>query len=118
MARSVSSTSWQRGFAESTPTPSWADESKYISENGERAHYAVPNPREKATSTVANEFGFTSLRSWPGVYNGTEGLQTNPPWWKPSSEVDVLICGGESEHTDVELLLTIFQLVHLVWPWL
>lgn len=97
MARSLPPLTWQRGFAEnaSVPTPAWADQKYYVSENEEHAHYAVPDGSEKPTSTVANEHGLSSLRSWPSLYNGTESQKILPSWWKPPSEVDVLICGGE-----------------------
>ncbi|ORY66533.1 FAD binding domain-containing protein [Pseudomassariella vexata] len=96
MARSLAWSTWQRGFAEPSQElePGWADETYFESESGQHAHYSVSDPGEKPTSTVANEFGLTSLRSWPGLYNGTQGGQALPSWWKPSSEVDVLICGG------------------------
>lgn len=95
MARSLPSSSWQRGFAAPLDAePAWSDPKYFISEGGEKAHYIVPEPEEKPTTTVTNEFGYSSLRSWPSLYNGTEGQETPPSWWKPSNVVDVLICGG------------------------
>ncbi|KAI1075863.1 FAD binding domain-containing protein [Whalleya microplaca] len=96
MARSVSPHTWQRGFAERTAgqKPAWADSANYVTEYGNPSHYLCPSEDEKPTSKVGNEYGLSSLRSWPSLYNGTEAQSTTPSWWKPASEVDVLICGA------------------------
>lgn len=95
MAQSLPSSSWQRGFAEPTSCAAWEDEAYFSSDHSERAHYVVPDACEKQTSLVANEHGMCSLRSWPSLYNGTATDEATPSWWKQSSEVDVLIIGGE-----------------------
>ncbi len=94
MARSHPPQTWQRGFSEPAAGPAWADPANYETEDGERAHYAVPAEGERPTSRVRNALGLSSLRSWPDLYNGTEAQETDPSWWKKPSEVDVLICGG------------------------
>lgn len=97
MARSLPPYTWKNGYAvpagEGATAP-WADEKHFSDETGERAHYRLPVEGEKLTSTVGNSFGIAQLRSWPDVYNGTEAGQEKPAWWKPETEVDVLICGG------------------------
>ncbi|KAK3369737.1 FAD binding domain-containing protein [Lasiosphaeria ovina] len=97
MARSLPPYTWKNGYAvpagEGATAP-WADEKHFSDETGERAHYRLPVEGEKLTSTVGNSFGIAQLRSWPDVYNGTEAGQEKPAWWKPETEVDVLICGA------------------------
>ena len=97
MARSLPPYTWKHGFiapAEST-IPAWADEKHFSNHLGEESHYSLPVDSEKPTSAVGNDIGISQLRSWPNLYNGTESGQKKPSWWKPDSEVDVLICGGE-----------------------
>lgn len=95
MAQSLPPRTWQRGFAEPAATAAWADEKNYETWHGECASLVVPEEGEKPTSDVSNALGRGSLRSWPELYNGTEARETTPSWWRKSSKVDVLICGGE-----------------------
>ena len=93
--RSAVTSTWQRGVAEPAPGPAaWADASNFTSEDNVPAHYTVADPGEGPTSDSANDFGVSTLRGWPSLFNGTAG-GTTPTWWKPAAKVDVLICGGE-----------------------
>jgi phenol 2-monooxygenase len=92
MACTVLPRTWEGGFVRPAETNSWEDESKYVTENGERAHYTLPVYTELPTSTVGNELGLAHLRTWPSIYDGTS--QDRPECFHPPSEVDVLICGG------------------------
>ncbi|KAF2266555.1 FAD/NAD(P)-binding domain-containing protein [Lojkania enalia] len=96
MARSIHPLTWKRGFAEASlhPSPAWADSAYYVSECGEQAHYVAPDGAEKPTSIVTNKHGISSLRNWPTLYNGTAAPNTKLSSWRPSNEVDVLICGA------------------------
>ncbi len=96
MAKSVSAFSFKNGFREQSIWTPWATERKL--ENGsevEEAHYVTPPSSEVLTSTVHNDLGLNVLRTWPTIYDGTNTPHDLPEWWSPSSEVDVLICGGK-----------------------
>jgi len=95
MAATVPPHNWKSGFAQPTEVATWADETHHMTEDGKKAHYMTPPAQEPRTSTVHNSLGFSALRTWPTLYNGTESPHGAPTWWKPLQEVDVLICGGE-----------------------
>lgn len=89
MATSIESTSWKNGYRESRtagPTP-WVAEVA--------AHYQSPPSSEILTSDIHNDLGLNILRTWPTIYYGTNTPHDLPAWWRPHSEVDVLICGGK-----------------------
>ncbi|KAL4971570.1 FAD binding domain-containing protein [Aspergillus desertorum] len=92
MACTVPPKTWERGFAQPSETSSWEDETNYITEAGEQAHYKLPFHVEAPTSTIRNELGLTHLRTWPSLYDGT--AYETPEWFKPAQQVDVLICGA------------------------
>ncbi|KAL1794446.1 hypothetical protein ACET3X_007867 [Alternaria dauci] len=92
-ARSLPATSWERGVAEPIEgAAAWADPSNFTFDN-KTSHYTVLEPGESPTSDTANVFGVSSLRTWPGLFNGTAADHA-PGWWKPAVKVDVLICGA------------------------
>lgn len=92
MASTLPPKSWEAGYARPADQASWEAETNYVTESGERAHWTLPVHTEPPTSTIGNGLGLTHLRTWPSIYNGTAtGM---PEWFKPSKEVDVLICGG------------------------
>lgn len=109
MAKSIKSFSWKNGFREAGEGRPWATEDRngygngdangyeHVNGNGavkEQSHYVTPPFVEPLTSTVHNDFGLNTLRTWPTMYNGTSSPHGLPEWWDPSGEVDVLICGG------------------------
>lgn len=90
MAKSVLPGSFENGFR-----VSWA-----------RVHLGLLGPNnlsmmmisltgsEKLSSSVHNSVGLNTVQSWPTIYDATSFPHGLPKWWKPSSEVDVLICRG------------------------
>ncbi|KAF7512314.1 hypothetical protein GJ744_001882 [Endocarpon pusillum] len=113
MAKSIPPFTWKNGFRQAGQGRPWATENwnGYVvnghgngEENGngngngvvkkEQSHYVTPPSAEPLTSTVHNDFGLNTLRTWPTIYNGTSSPHGVPEWWDPSGEVDVLICGG------------------------
>jgi phenol 2-monooxygenase (NADPH) len=108
MAKSIQSFTWKKGFREAGEGRPWAteeDRNGYVNGHGngngngngvvkEQSHYVTPPFAEALTSTVHNDLGLNTLRTWPTIYNGTSSPHGLPGWWKPSGEVDVLICGG------------------------
>ncbi|KAL3476631.1 FAD binding domain-containing protein [Aspergillus californicus] len=92
MASTLPPKTWEPGFSRPAGSYSWQDDTKYITEAGERAHYMLPEYTEPPTSTVGNAMGLTHLRTWPTYYEGTAA--GCPDWFKPAGEVDVLICGA------------------------
>jgi phenol 2-monooxygenase (NADPH) len=104
MARSLPPTTWKNGWAETiNGTPSYADKDYFTTADGQQSHYQSPPEAEKPTATASNKFGLSHLRSWPTLYNGTASPAGKPSWWKPSSEVDVLICGGKDGHSNLRI---------------
>lgn len=93
MAKAVSPHTWQRGFREPTSgTPwQWGPD-----ENDGPEQYVTPPSKEVVSSPVHNDLGINVQRTWPTLYDGTNNPHGIPDWWKPASEVDVLICGGAS----------------------
>lgn len=98
MATVLPPLTWENGFAEPAETASWADKENNLTENGEKSHYVTPQPEEPLSSAVHNSLGFNAIRTWPTIYNGTESPRGVPDWWRPSGEVDVLICGGKAHY--------------------
>ncbi|KAL4794243.1 FAD binding domain-containing protein [Aspergillus venezuelensis] len=92
MAATIPPRSWENGYARPAEKNDWEDENKYFTETGEASHYTLPAYTEAPTSTVGNALGLGHLRTWPSVYDGT--AFGRPGWFKPSEEVDVLICGA------------------------
>lgn len=89
MAKSVETSSWKNGYRE----PGVAGYTACAAETA--AHYRLSPSSEILTSDAHNELGLNVLRTWPTIYNGTNTPHDLPRWWRPSSEVDVLICGGK-----------------------
>lgn len=89
MAKSVERSSWKNGYREAgvAGCTAWAAEVA--------AHYKPPPSSEILTSDAHNDLGLNVLRTWPTIYNGTNTPHDLPKWWRPRSEVDVLICGGK-----------------------
>lgn len=94
MATSVQPHSWKKGFRQLHEGTPWVFEEKNVIDEKDEAHYVTPPSSEILTSTVHNSLGLNTLRTWPTIYNGTSSPHGLPAWWKPSAEVDVLICGG------------------------
>ncbi|KAL4935591.1 hypothetical protein BDV06DRAFT_228679 [Aspergillus oleicola] len=92
MASTVPPRSWETGYARPAEKNDWEEETKYLTETGETSHYTLPTYIEAPTSTVGNALGLGHLRTWPSIYDGT--AFGRPEWFKPSAEVDVLICGA------------------------
>ncbi|KAL4925216.1 FAD binding domain-containing protein [Aspergillus undulatus] len=92
MATTVPPRTWENGFAQPVETNGWEDQTKYVAETGEEAHYKVPAHTNAPTSTVGNLLGLGSLRTWPSIYDGT--AFGKPEWFTPEAQVDVLICGA------------------------
>lgn len=88
MAKSIETSSWNNRYREpgATDFTPWAAEAA--------AHYKAPPSSERLTSEAHNDLGLNLLRTRPTMYNGTNSPHDLPKWWRPSSEVDVLICGG------------------------
>lgn len=103
MARSLPPCTWKNGFAEPAEIATWANEANYVTEDGEKSHYTKPPAEELPSSTVHNSLGRNALRTWPTLYDGTESPHGQPIWWKPSTEVDVLICGGKHSYLSENL---------------
>jgi hypothetical protein len=95
MAKSPLPFTWKNGFRQPSSKHHW--ESSILNEKDhdpDQADYVTPPSLDLLTSTVHNSLGLNILRTWPTLYNGTNSPHGLPSWWKPSSEVDVLICGG------------------------
>ncbi|KAL4914632.1 FAD binding domain-containing protein [Aspergillus aurantiobrunneus] len=92
MACTLPPRTWEAGCVHPTDTNSWENESNYITESSERAHYTLPTYTEPPTSAVGNTLGRTQFRTWPSIYDGT--AYGRPEWFEPAGEVDVLICGA------------------------
>lgn len=92
MAKSIPPFSWKNGYRETGEGRPWATEARNGA--GKESHYVTPPFAEPLTSIAHNDLGLNTLRTWPTIYNGTSSPHGLPEWWKPSEEVDVLICGG------------------------
>ncbi|KAH6635426.1 FAD binding domain-containing protein [Chaetomium sp. MPI-SDFR-AT-0129] len=59
------------------------------------ANSYIPAPSvELVTSPAHNHLGVNVIRSWPTLYDGTNSPHGTPAWWRPKSQVDVLIVGA------------------------
>ena len=95
MAKSVQPSTWANGFRESRKDIPWTTKSSTAAGvEDEEPSYTTPPSSEILTSEVHNELGLNVLRTWPTIYDGTNTPHSLPDWWAPSTEVDVLICGG------------------------
>ncbi|CAJ2505235.1 Uu.00g126290.m01.CDS01 [Anthostomella pinea] len=96
MARSLPPRTWKHGFvAPATESvPLWADDRYFTAEDGKKAHMKIRAEAAKPTSSATNNLGRSELRSWPHLYSGTQSPGDTHIWWKPETEVDVIICGG------------------------
>ena len=92
MATTVEPYTFRHGFKQAADTPPWIIDRS--NPNEEQPHFTVPPSVELPTSRAHNSYGINVLRSWPTLYDGTASPHGLPNWWKPSSEVDVLICGA------------------------
>ncbi|KAL6711558.1 hypothetical protein ACN47E_004492 [Coniothyrium glycines] len=102
MAKSISPSTWERGFKEPTSGTPWLWEPDVDAENDT---YITPPSKELLTSTVHNDLGINVLRTWPTIYDGTNSPHGKPDWWKPATEVDVLICGAGPSGLEIALSL-------------
>lgn len=92
MAKSVQPSTWENGFQEPSTGMPWMHE---WSRDDEEESYVTPPSKEVVTSEAHNSLGINMLRTWPTIYDGTNNPHGVPEWWHPSTEVDVVICGGE-----------------------
>lgn len=95
MATLLPAFTWRNGFRELSNDTPWKKDGANSLDETEEPHFVTPPASEILTSTVHNDLGLNTLRTWPTIYDGTSSPHGVPDWWKPSSEVDVLICGGE-----------------------
>lgn len=95
MAKDIPPSTWENGYqAPSTISPwLWPPPGNDIEEDPD-AYICLPS-KDLVTSSHHNSKGINIIRTWPSMYDGTDSPHGLPPWWKPASEVDVLICGGE-----------------------
>ena len=93
MATSVLPSTYKNGFRQPRKGTPWVVGAKEIFYDDE-PHWVTPPSSEILSSDVHNSFGLNTIRSWPTMYDGTNSPHGLPKWWKPSTEVDVLICGG------------------------
>lgn len=94
MAKSVLPSSFKNGFREPGKGAPWLVETKEFTGDDDEPHWVTPPSSEMLSSSVHNSLGLNTVRAWPTIYDGTSSPHGLPEWWKPSSEVDVLICGG------------------------
>jgi len=99
MAKSVPAFTWKNGFRELGDKFPWKSDSVETVDEKDESHYVTPPTSEILTSNVHNSLGLNTLRTWPTIYDGTKSPHGPPEWWKPSRNVDVLICGGESVYS-------------------
>lgn len=95
MAATLPPVTFKNGFSQPASSAAWAADDNNITEHGEEAHFLTSPFEEPFTSSTRNYLGTNVLRTWPTLYNGTESPHGVPDWWRPSNEVDVLICGGK-----------------------
>ncbi|PLN86968.1 FAD binding domain-domain-containing protein [Aspergillus taichungensis] len=95
MATTNGGFTFSNGYRQEATTNPWDDSGNSEAWDGQEPHYSVPPSVELLTSTVHNHLGHSYLRTWPTIYNGTASPHGVPDWWKPPSQVDVLICGAD-----------------------
>jgi phenol 2-monooxygenase (NADPH) len=93
MAKSVEPYTFKNGFKQPATESPWliSEDERMINDT---SSYTPPSSEEVSTSNIINALGDHVLRTWPTIYDGTASPSALPSWWKPSDEVDVLICGG------------------------
>lgn len=112
MAKSVQPFTWERGFQEPSTGAPWQYQP---SSDDEDDCYVTPPSKEMVTSERHNQLGINVLRTWPTLYDGTNNPHGIPEWWKPSNEVDVLICGGKSFQKFLKLIEQQSRLTKRSW---
>lgn len=96
MAKAVLPSTWELGFrAPSSGTP-WVQGVGIEEIAGDPDAYICLPSKDVVTSSAHNHHGINTMRTWPTLYDGTNSPHGLPSWWNSSSEVDVLICGGEN----------------------
>ncbi|KAK4695814.1 hypothetical protein P7C71_g2001, partial [Lecanoromycetidae sp. Uapishka_2] len=96
MAASTLPSTFKNGFRQPGKGTPWAVGAKEVIDDDE-PHWVTPPSSEILSSDVHNTLGLNTIRSWPTMYDGTKSPHGLPEWWRPSSEVDVLICGEFQE---------------------
>lgn len=88
---------WENGYQEPAQVKAAEPNGELqVPEDGDTNSY-IPAPSvELVTSPAHNHLGVNVIRSWPTLYDGTNSPHGTPAWWRPKSEVDVLIVGGMS----------------------
>ena len=84
----MTSSTWKNGFQQSTTLPQ--EPPAYDPSR----RWVNPPSHEYATSTHDNEFGKHFAHLYPTIIDGTQAPEGKPSWWKPTSEVDVIIVGA------------------------
>lgn len=103
MAKALPQVSFEKGFKIPLNTP-WSPQDAN-DEEAEKPHYIIPPSTELVTSTKHNDMGVNTMRDFPTMYWGTNSPEGVPDWWKPKSEVDVLICGAGPSGLEVAVSL-------------
>ncbi|RAH71713.1 uncharacterized protein BO66DRAFT_419348 [Aspergillus aculeatinus CBS 121060] len=106
MSKSPEPFTWKNGFRQPSAGEPW----RYPKPGAEKfpnpqPHYVTPPSVDIVTSSVHNSLGESRLRSWPTIFNGTNSPAGPLGWWKPSSEVDVLIVGAGPTGLEIALSL-------------
>jgi phenol 2-monooxygenase len=94
MSMSVTPKTFKNGFSQPSEGEPWVYPQPGASDVPKGDHYVTPQSVDVHTSPVNNSLGDSVLRTWPTIFNGTARPDGVPEWWKPSSDVDVLIIGG------------------------
>ncbi|KAL8886460.1 MAG: hypothetical protein Q9205_007480 [Flavoplaca limonia] len=94
MAKSLSPSTFHNGYRQAGKGTPWVIESKEIGGDDDESHWITPPSSEVLSSSVHNSLGLNTMRTWPTIYDGTSSPHGLPKWWKPTNEVDVLICGA------------------------
>ena len=105
MARSVLPSTWENGYWQEGRGTPWVSQPDDTLPEEEQAHYVTPPSSELLTSPVHNSLGLNTLRTWPTIYDGTNSPHGVPSWWKPATNVDVLISGAGPSGLQVALSL-------------
>jgi len=95
MSKSIEPTTYKNGFKQPSEGEPWLYPKPGAQNLPAGPHYVTPPSIDVVTSPVNNALGQSVLRSWPTIFNGTNSPDGVPDWWKPSTDVDVLIVGGK-----------------------
>ena len=101
MATSIPSSTWKNGFrqpASSSPVQ--------LPHHKPSRPWINPPSLDVPTSKAENRLGKNVLRTYPTIYNGTASPEGKPSWWKPKSEVDVLVVGAGPTGLETAISLT------------